>query len=244
MAVLPCTISKSLGGRFLISVDVLERLFHHVIDLHGESVQAASFDEKEFIAKRVPVLEISYLDGTKYEIRDLKTFRKVIPGNGKRIEGFAISSNSGDLTATIRSLGYLTRPCFEVRASGLEDRIAYFVETSISEVKRETDITITARRIWPMFTSFLISSAIFLSAKIVFDIDEKKWWTAVFLALPIFVMVLSLPIELLREKWLPPVGYLWGEDGKRASRAKTVVKACLISLPLWLIGTLAQTFIK
>ena len=244
LAVLPCTISKSLSGRFLISEEVLERIFRHVLELHGESTKASSVGEREFIAKRVPTLEISYRDGTNYEIRDLQTLKSVVPGKGKRIDGITISSTSGDLTASVRFRNFDRLPSFEIRASGLEDRISYFIETIVSEVRRERDITVFARRVWPFFMSLLVCFLLFVSARWVFNPSAKMFWQILFLGFPISTMVLMIPIEMLRSRWLPPIGYLWGEDGKRADIAKSVVKACLVTLPLWVIGMALQLYLS
>lgn len=243
MAVLPCTITKSLGGRFLLSEESLERIFRHVLDLHDESVKAASPDESKYIAKRMPSLEISYLDGTKYELSDLETFKNVVPGKGRRVKGITVSTTSGDLTANIKFYNYDRIPSFDIRSSGPEDRISYFVETIVSEVSRERDITVFARRIWPFLVSLLICTAVFISLSSTLNLSRQTSGQLFFLGFPLSTMILMIPIEILRSRWLPPIAYLWGQDGKRANLARVVVTACLITFPIWLIGTLVQLYI-
>jgi hypothetical protein len=214
-----------------VNVNLLERLFGHAQQLHALSVEGAPENEKEFVENRPPVIEISYEDGTEYEIRDLDTLRELVPGRGKRLESVKIYSRVGDFTC---SIDLNTKTFYDpalIRAAGLEDKIGHFVDTVVSELSRDSDITVFARRIWAPGWAFFFSLLLWglLEWREVHDFK-----TAYGLAVLILIttLVFSIPIEIFRNRWLPPVAFLWGDDGTRAKQAKVVVTTDLATVPL------------
>lgn len=221
---------------------MIERLFHHANRLHDMSVEAARPDEKQFIQRRAPTIELSYKDGTKYEIRDLETLKDVIPGRGKPIDSLSVHSRVGDFTC---SIDLHTRRYIEganVRASGLEDKVGHFVETVVAELLQERDITVLARRIWVGAWAFLFSSLLWVSIgwRSVHDFATGY---GLFMIVILTALFASIAIEMFRGRWLPPVAFLWGEDGLRAKQAKTVVTLALATVPLGILINLISALI-
>lgn len=234
VAVLPCTISKPIHRRILVSKTLLERLFGHVNHLHLLSIDNAHEDDKKFIANRTPAIEISYKDGTDYEIRDLSTLHEVIPGKGKEIDYIKLHSRVGDFTCEIELKTYAPYDAVTIRASGLEDKIGHFVDTLVAELTNETDITVFARRVWGGVWTLVFSLLIWLT--ISWD-EVNSWQTAFILGMLVMIttIFLSIPVELFRRKWLPPVAFLWGRDGLRAKQAKVGVTVLMASIPLGVV---------
>jgi hypothetical protein len=210
-------------------------LFGHVIDLHRASIEDAKDDEKGYISRRNASLTISYKDGTRYEVHDIETMRKVVPGKGRDINSVSLESRYGNLSCSIELTTWRSFDPIEVRVSGPEDKASHFAEVVISDLTQNNDITVFARRIWPIGWAFVLSVAVFTPLTIG-AIKELKDLAILVVLAPV-VLILSIPFEILRTKWLPPVAFLWGADGRRANQAKRAVTAILVTLPLWLLGT-------
>lgn len=234
VAVLPCTISKPVQRRILVSEALLERLFDHVSQLHQLSVENATQADKDFIEKRPPIIEIFYEDGTDYEIRDLATLHDIVPGRGKEIDAIKLYSRVGDFTCSVDLKAYARFDPVMIRASGLEDKIGHFIDTLVAELTRESDITVFARRVWAGVWALIFSLFIWLTV----GWNEVHDWKTAYgfgILVVITAMILTIPIELFRRKWLPPVAFLWGQDGQRAKQAKTVVTVVMASIPLGIL---------
>jgi len=242
VAVLPCSITKPIRRRILLSVSTLERVFRHVLELNETNINDAPEDEKDFLKRRKPTLTISYKDGTKYEVHDLDTMQAVIPGKGKSINSLELASRFGDLSCTISLGTYQTIQCVDVRVAGPEDKASHFAETVIGELTRDTDITVPARRLWPSAWAFGFAVAILLPFT-TGAVASVKDVLALVIIVSLATLFISIPVDLFRGRWLPPVAFLWGDDGRRATHARSVITALVVSLPLWLLGNTASKFL-
>lgn len=244
VAVLPCTISKPVRRRLLVSIDLIRRLFSHAQQLHQLSVESAKPAEKDFVKNRPPVIEISYRDGTHYEIRDLETMSEIVPGRGKPIDSINIYSRYGDFTC---SIALNTKSFYDpatVRAAGPEDKIGHFVDIVVAELAQSTDITVFARRIWAGVWGLLFASLFWIALgwRAVHDFGTAYGLVVLIL---ITTFILSVPIEMFRSRWMPPVAFLWGDDGMRAKQAKVAVTVALATIPLGvLINAISALFIR
>ena len=244
VAVLPCSISKPIRRRILVSKDLLESLFGHAVELHQSSAGLATGVDKKFIENHLPVIAISYKDGTDYKIRDLETLRDVVPGRGKSIASIEISSRVGDYTCSMELNTSSYRESARIRAAGLEDKIGHFVEIVVAELLRDSDITVFARRVWSGAWAFLFSALLWLILGWHAVRDAKSAY-GLGMVILITALLLSIPIEMFRSRWLPPVAFLWGSDGTRAKQARTVVTVVMATIPLgMLINALSAIFLR
>ena len=238
ISVLPCIITKPIRRRLLVDQGTVERIFQLVLDLHDDNIRGGDELDKALLERHPPVLTISYNDGTKYECQDMATLRKIVPGKGKSVKSIDFINRFGNLTCSIEVSSTKYSNAADIRVGGLEDKASHFTELVMSEFLRETDITIIARQIWPSVWSFLISSSV--AFPLFWDhIKNFQDFYGVCMAVAIMTMFLLFPLDFVRNRWLPPVAFLWGGDGRRAAQAKVVSAAMFFTLPTWILGNAA-----
>ena len=221
---------------------MLEQVFQDVLELHLQSAENALPEEKEFVLKRIPSLKISYKDGTNYEVRDVATLRNVIPGKGRPIESIKIESLFGELSCSIELSTYTWRGSISIRVSGPEDKASHFTDNMLSKLTRETDVTVFARKIWPFAWGLSIASAILLPLSMKKGTNSAQALGVLALVL-VAAMILGIAVELFRTRWLPPVAFLWGTDGRRAKQARLIVTTVVATIPLGLLINLASALL-
>lgn len=234
VATLPCDLRRPIRQRILLDENSLERLFKHLQDLHEENIAIADEPDRPFIIKRPPVVEVSYEDGTVYEVQDTATLKEIIPGKGKSIKSIEVGTAYGSVTCRVYFKDYSFDPVV-IRSSGPEDKITHLVDTIVMELTRDSDITVFARKIWPTAWAFLISLLIWLPLgwRAVHDYSTAYGLVIITLITGFFLLIL---LDLFWRRWLKPVAFLWGIDGRRAQQAKSIVTAVLVTLPVWLMG--------
>lgn len=239
VATLPCELTRPIRRRIFVDENSVKRLLQHLQLLHDENIIAAHEHERDFITNHPPTVALSYKDGTEYKISDLLTLEEVIPGKGKAINSLVMGTVYGSTTCEISFKDWTMSDSIKIRLSGSEEKITHFADTIISELTRDSDITVVARKVWPLAWAFLFSCSFWLPLAWK-EVHDFSTLYGLGMLTVISTLVLFFPIDFFRGRWLKPVAYLWGVDGRRAKQAKSIVTGALVTLPLWFVGNLAS----
>ncbi|MDB5692097.1 MAG: hypothetical protein JWO81_1160 [Alphaproteobacteria bacterium] len=250
---LPVSITRFVDARVVIDRDQIKEIFLLFTEMYQASLESSTEDDREYLEKRgKPTITVRLTDGSTYEGDTDDLLDQIETDHKRLVRSIEISAPLGDLSGSVRIGSTSINGAVTLHVAGPDDKARRIAESIERITRGRRDVTTFVADLWPTVLGLIVALLAFARSMAHFLIIEgsKKPLStvageaaALTAVLGVFAIIASIPFEVIKQRWLKDVAFLWGADLATYSVSNRICQVIVFGIPTWFIANLATALL-